>query len=188
VRVGRPNTGREPEGFGFVAALRRMGMRGKFLGAALVALMFVTSAAGAWAKPSVALVLAGFVIGKDANGAEVATPIADTTVAPGKLIRYVITATNKGDQDAQKLIPVGKVPNGTAYEPGSASAKDALRVEYSLDEGKTWSAQPMVTVHTPTGDVVKPADPATYTRVRWVADKALPPKGVVTYSYEVRVK
>lgn len=163
-------------------------MRGKFLSAALVALMLVSTGVGAWANPTVSLVLTGFIIGKDAKGAETATPIADTTVTPGKVIRYVITATNKGDQDAQKLVPIGLVPAGTAYEPASATVKDALRVEYSLDKGKTWSAKPMVTVHTPTGDVVKPADPATYTRVRWIADKPLPPKGIVTYSYEVVVQ
>jgi uncharacterized repeat protein (TIGR01451 family) len=163
-------------------------MRGKFLSAALVALLLVSTSVGAWAKPSVSLVLTGFVLGKDAKGAEIATPIADTAVTPGKVIRYVITATNKGDQDAQKLVPIGTVPAGTAYEPASASVKDALRIEYSLDKGKTWSAKPTVIVHTPTGDVVKPADPATYTRVRWIVDKPLPPKGIVTYSYAVVVK
>jgi uncharacterized repeat protein (TIGR01451 family) len=163
-------------------------MRGKFLNAALVVLMLATSSVGAWAKPTVDLVLTGFVLGKDAKGAEIATPITETTVTPGKVIRYVITATNKGDQAAQKLVPVGLVPIGTAYEPASASLKDALRVEYSLDKGKTWSPKPTVVVHTPTGDVVKAADPGTYTRVRWIADKPLPPKGVVVYSYEVMVK
>jgi uncharacterized repeat protein (TIGR01451 family) len=162
-------------------------MRGKFLSAALVAVMLVTSGVGAWANPSVKLVLAGFVIGKDAKGAETVAPLADTTVTPGTTIRYVITATNSGDQNAENLVPIGKIPTGTAYQAGSASAKDALRVEYSLDEGKTWSIKPMVTVHTPTGDVVKPADPATYTRVRWVADKPLAPKGVVAFSYDVQV-
>jgi len=163
-------------------------MRGKFLSAALVALILATSSVGAWAKPAVSLVLTGFVLGKDAKGAETTTPLADTTVTPGKVIRYIITAINKGDEAALKLLPIGKVPAGTAYEPGSASAKDASRVEYSLNQGKTWSVKPTVTMHTPTGDVVKPADPATYTTVRWVADKPLAPKAAVTYSYEVRVK
>ncbi len=59
---------------------------------------------------------------------------------------------------------------------------------YSLDSGTTWSATPTTTVHTSAGDVVKKADPATYTRIRFVAGKVLEPNAIDTYTYEVRVK
>jgi uncharacterized repeat protein (TIGR01451 family) len=143
---------------------------------------------GAAAKPSVMLKLSGVLVTKDAKGAEKTTPVTDVQVKSGETIRYVITATNKGDQSALKLTPVGKIPVGTAYEAGSASSAYASRIEYSLDGGKVWSIKPTVTVHTPKGDLVKPADPATYTNLRWIADKPLVPNGAVNYSYAVRVK
>jgi uncharacterized repeat protein (TIGR01451 family) len=156
---------------------------------ALVTALCVMAAApvAVLAKPVIALHLVGVVVGKDNTGAEMLTPLANTTVVPGLTIRYVITATNQGDQPALKLVPVGKIPDATEYLAGSAST-NATRVEFSLDAGKTWSQHPTVTVHTPTGDVVKLADPATYTALRWITDKPLAPKAVALYSYEVRVK
>jgi hypothetical protein len=99
----------------------------------------------------------------------------------------VITASNTGDQPALHVVPTGKIPTGTTYEAGSASG-NGVHVEFSLNGGKTWSQKPTVTVHTSTGDVSKPADPAAYTSLRWVSEKPLLPKASATYSYEVQVK
>jgi uncharacterized repeat protein (TIGR01451 family) len=148
----------------------------------------VFSAVPVYAKPMVSLLLSGAIVTKDDKGQEQTKSMEKAVVTPGQTIRYSILVSNKGDQDARNVIPVGNIPNGTAYEAGSASQKNALRVEFSLNKGKTWSEHPTVTVHTPTGDVVKPADPATYTQVRWVAAKPLAPNGAVTYTYDVRVK
>lgn len=163
-------------------------MRNRFFAALFAAYAIAMFPAAASARPDVKLKLDGYVVTKDAEGHDKETSLTETQVKPGEVIRYVITATNKGDQPALKLMPTDKVPAGTAYEPDSASSGNASRVEYSLDAGKTWSLKPTVTVHTPTGNVVKPADPKTYTNVRWFADKALAPNAVVTYSYKVRVK
>jgi len=140
------------------------------------------------AKPAVVLKLSGVLVSQNAKGEEKTTPVTDVQVKTGQTIRYVITATNKGDQPALKLTPMGKIPAGTTYEAGSASSAHALRIEYSIDQGKAWSIRPTITVHTPTGNIVKPANPAAYTNLRWVADKPLDPNAVVVYSYAVRVK
>jgi uncharacterized repeat protein (TIGR01451 family) len=162
-------------------------MYGRFFTLVTVICMMVASPVAVLAKPVIALHLAGVVVGKDSTGAEKLTPLADAAVVPGLTIRYLITATNQGDQPALNVVPVGKIPNGTEYLVASASA-NATRVEFSLDGGKTWSQHPTVTVHTPTGDVVKPADPVLYTALRWITGKPLASKAVALYSYEVRVK
>lgn len=134
-------------------------------------------------NPSVALKLSGAVATKGSDGVQKETPLGDTVLRPGETIRYRIAATNKGDRPALRLVPVGKIPVGTSYEVGSASG-----AEFSINGGKTWSARPMITVHTPAGDVVKAADPATYTSVRWPAGQTLAPNSTSTYSYAVLVK
>jgi uncharacterized repeat protein (TIGR01451 family) len=161
-------------------------MYGRFF-ALLTVICMLASPVMVLAKPVIALHLSGVVVGKDAKGAEKLTPIAKASIVPGLTIRYLITATNQGDQPALNVVPLGKIPNGTEYQADSASS-NAVRVEFSLDAGKTWSQHPTVRVHTPAGDVVKPADPSMYTALRWITGKPLASKAAALYSYEVRVK
>lgn len=160
-------------------------MRRFLISTLAVSLAAVSTVASA--NPLVALKLSGSVVAKAADGTEKATPLGDAALKPGETIRYDISAFNKGDVPARSLVPAGKVPAGTEYESGTA-VPSAAGLEFSINDGKTWSAKPMVTVHTPAGDVTKPADPATYTNVRWVTGKSLAVSAASTFSYEVLVK
>jgi uncharacterized repeat protein (TIGR01451 family) len=140
------------------------------------------------AKPSVTLKLTGAIVTKAADGHTTLTPVEDAAPKSGDEIEYDIAASNAGTSPALHLVPVGRVPAGTAYVAGSAKAAGA-HAEFSLDGGKTWSASPTVTVKEPNGTtVVKKADPALYTSVRFVSDGALAAHRSAVYSYEVRVK
>ena len=140
------------------------------------------------AKPNVKLTLTGSVVSKAADGHTVLTPLDNVAPKAGDAIEYDILAANGGDSPALRLVPVGKIPAGTAYVDGSAKAPRA-RPEFSLDGGKTWSAAPMVAVRKPDGTtVMKKADPALYTTVRFITDGAIASHHSVAYTYEVRVK
>jgi uncharacterized repeat protein (TIGR01451 family) len=140
------------------------------------------------AKPNVTLKLTGSLVTKAADGRTTMTPIERIQPKAGDEIEYDIVASNAGSTPAVRLVPVGKIPAGTAYVDGSAKAARA-RAEFSLDGGKTWSASPTVTVKGPSGaPVVKRADPALYTAVRFVTDGAVAPRASLAYTYEVRVK
>ncbi|HEX3468719.1 MAG TPA: hypothetical protein VHT05_11630 [Candidatus Elarobacter sp.] len=143
----------------------------------------------AFAKPSVTLKLTGAVVSKAADGHTTLTPVDQTPPRSGDEIEYDIVAGNAGTSAALHLVPVGRVPAGTAYVAGSAKAAGA-HAEFSLDNGKTWSASPTVTVKDPNSGatVVKKADPALFTAVRFVGDGALAPHRSTVYTYEVRVK
>lgn len=140
------------------------------------------------ARPNVVLKLEGDVVQHDAKGAEQLTPVADAGLKPGETIRYVIVASNAGPDAATSLVPEGRIPDGTAYEAGSASGASPMHVEFSLDGGKTWAVKPLVKVQTPNGVVEKPADPSQYTTLRWIGAKSLPAKSSVSYTYQVRIK
>jgi uncharacterized repeat protein (TIGR01451 family) len=127
------------------------------------------------------------IVSKAADGTEKLTPLESAQVKPGETIRFEIVATNQSDQPVHNLVPVEKISAGTAYAAGSATPVTA-GIQFSLDGGKTWSAKPMVTVHTPDGDVTKPADPATYTTIRWANGTSLAPSAAAKYSYEVIVR
>lgn len=140
------------------------------------------------AKPNVTLKLSGSIVTKAADGRTTLTPVENAQPKAGDEIEYDIVAANAGTTPALRLIPVGKIPAGTAYVAGSAKAARA-HAEFSLDAGKTWAAVPTVTVKGPGGTpVVKKADPSLYTTVRFITDGAVAPRASASYSYEVRVK
>jgi uncharacterized repeat protein (TIGR01451 family) len=158
-----------------------------FVGVFCAALMLGGSVTSALAKPTVALHLQGALVERDASGSEKLTPIDGVALQPGETVRYTIVATNVGTDPALGLRPTARIPAGTAYDVGSAS-KNAQRVEFSIDGGKTWSTSPMVRVQTQTGVVEKKADPSLYTMLRWVGGNAIGPKVTQVYSYAVRIK
>jgi uncharacterized repeat protein (TIGR01451 family) len=139
-------------------------------------------------RPNVTLKLSGSLVTHNASGQIVHTPIEGVDPKPGDEVEYDIAATNAGAAPALRFVPVGRIPTGTAYVEGSAKAARA-HAEFSLDGGKTWSANPTVTVKGPNGTtVVKKADPSLYTTIRFVTNGALAPHGTLQYAYEVRVK
>ena len=149
-------------------------------------LALTATAVAASARPFVDLRLQGVLVQHNANGAEVTTPVDKVDLKSGETIRYVVIATNSGTDAALKLKPTVRIPAGTFYEAGSASA--VSHPEFSLDGGKTWSSAPTIKVQTPTGIVEKKADPATYTAIRWTVERPLDPHASVSYSYEVQIK
>jgi len=156
-----------------------------FVAAPLLALA-LTLPAFAMAAPSVALKLTGVVL-QTVDGKIQRTPLDGLALKPGDDIEYDVIASNTGSSAALKLVPMARIPAGTAYIAGTAKGVDAS-VQFSIDGGKSWSAIPMVTVNTPTGPVRKKADPSTYTTVRFARSGALAAGAKAQYSYEVRVK
>jgi uncharacterized repeat protein (TIGR01451 family) len=151
--------------------------------AVIGALALVPSIASA--RPAVSLQLSGAYVTHDAAGDHTA-PLASRAAKPGDLIRWDIAASNRGDAPARHVVAAGRVPQGTAFVAGSTHG--SARVEYSIDGGKTWSTAPMVVVKTATGVERKPADPSTFTGLRFVEADALRAGSVTHFTYEVWVK
>lgn len=154
---------------------------------ALGFLLLGLAPAVASAKPVVSLKLSGAFVQKSADGTVRLVPVAQEQGHTGDRIRWDLAAANGGDSPALGLTPVDKIPAGFVYVPGSAAAPGA-RAEYSLDNGRTWSAAPTYVLQTPTGPQVRKAEPARYTAIRWVSTAALKPGATAHYTYEVTVR
>jgi uncharacterized repeat protein (TIGR01451 family) len=141
-----------------------------------------TAQAGAAAhlvlKKSIALV-------ERSGGAERLVPSERTAVAPGGRLRITIAAANDGDRPAQNVTIRESIERDQIF---AGSADPAAHVEYSLDNGKSWSSAPTVKVQTPNGLVERKALPSEYTALRWVEQPAIPPSGKATFTYDVILK
>ena len=108
---------------------------------------------------------------------------------PGEILHWTITSQNAGSAPAHHYKTVGEIPAGTAYVAGSAQAGSGVSILYSIDDGKTYEAKPMIDQKQPDGSLRKVAAPASlYTQVRYEWTEPLSEGKQVSASYKVRVK
>jgi uncharacterized repeat protein (TIGR01451 family) len=111
-------------------------------------------------------------------------------VGKGDVIRYTVTGANKGDRPAKNLTVMQPIAKGFSYVANSAVTKGAkAEVAFSIDSGKTFSAQPTVAVTLANGQVeYKPAPISAYSNVRWTFTESVAPKAKTTAAYQVAVR
>lgn len=159
-----------------------------------------------WVAVTAALVLSGGVVLADAkpeikvrllenlrvpeDGRDTWVEMPDgKEVRPGDQIRYTVELTNAGNSEASLPRAFGPIPTGTAFVAGTASVAEGLQVEYSIDGGKNYSAQPTIVVKDEDGTQrTVPAPPERYTIVRWTWREPLSAGNQIQVSYQVRVK
>ncbi len=115
------------------------------------------------ARPEVKIQLAGAV---ERNAS--AMPLEKTTVVnPGEILDWTITSENAGNAAAIEYKTVGHIPHGTTFVADSAKA-DGAKTVYSIDGGKSYSAQPVIEVKQADGAVKRvPAPVSMYTEIRY---------------------
>jgi uncharacterized repeat protein (TIGR01451 family) len=109
-------------------------------------------------------------------------------VNPGEILDWTIVSENSGNAAALNYKTVGHIPHGTVLVADSAKA-DGARTVYSIDHGKSYSAQPTIEVKQADGSVKQvPAPVSLYTEIRYEWADALAAGGKLSASYKVRVK
>lgn len=170
----------------------------KFLMPKLAFLVFALSAAAVFAatnetvsraldiaRPEVKIEIAGVV----ARGGKIVSLEKTEAVRSGETLDWTIDSANAGAGDAKNYRVVGQIPAGTLYVAGSASGDDAPSAAYSIDGGKTFSAQPLIEEKQADGSVKQvPAPAALYTQIRFEWAKDLASHSRLAARYRVRVK
>lgn len=112
-----------------------------------------------------------------------------TPTIPGDTVRYRLTFTNLQRDSVHHVQFNDPVPAGLQYVPGSAHAdRDDVLVEFSIDQGKTFSKQPMITEVVDGQKVPKPAPASMYTHVRWTLNGWVKPRAQVTAEFNADIK
>lgn len=141
--------------------------------------------AAAAGRPEIRVALAGAVARADER-----VPLDKAgAVHPGEVLDWTITSVNEGDGAAREYRTVGQIPQGTTLVAGSPVAEYGAAVTYSIDNGKTYSAQPTVEERQADGTVRQvPAPVSTYTQVRYEWAEPFAAGRTLAASYKVRVK
>jgi uncharacterized repeat protein (TIGR01451 family) len=165
----------------------RRGTKGWVLAAFI--LMVPAARLQAAAAPEVKVNLSGSVQKQSKTGAAWVTLENGSQVAPGEQILYKVDLSNRGDREARNPMALGPIPAGTAYVPGSATTGRGLRVEYSVDGGKTFAEKPTITVTGKDGSrQTLPAPTSRYTTIRWSWEAPLAAGATAGVSYMVEVR
>jgi len=137
------------------------------------------------ARPQIKVQLSGAV---ERDGQRVSVD-ANTIVRPGEVLDWTITSENSGTSAAREYKAVGQIPRGTQLVVGSTSADGSAAVVYSIDQGRTFSAQPTIEERQADGSVKQvPAPVSMYTHLRYEWSDPLAQGGRLTASYKVRVR
>jgi uncharacterized repeat protein (TIGR01451 family) len=153
-------------------------------GAAALAQRQLRSAA-AGGRPEIKVVLSGAIEREQKR-----LPIEKAeSVNPGEILDWTITSENAGNGPAHDYKAIGQIPKGTVLVAGSTTADGSASVVYSIDNGKTFSAQPTIEEKQPDGSVKQVAAPVSmYTQVRYDWTDPLASGAKLQASYKVRVK
>ena len=107
---------------------------------------------------------------------------------PGAVVRYRLLFTNITDVPVRNVVFDNPLPDGLAYVASSAGADVAeVVVEYSIDGGATYSAQPMIEQMVDGEPAMVPAPPEQYTHVRWTVPNWIEPGAQVTAEFRARL-
>ncbi|HJU56272.1 MAG TPA: hypothetical protein VJ715_16940 [Pyrinomonadaceae bacterium] len=137
-------------------------------------------------RPEVKVSLSGAV----ARGDERLPLEKAQSVNPGEVLDWTIISENDGNAPAHNYKAVGQIPKGTVLVAGSTTADGTASVSYSIDNGKTFSAEPTIEERQADGTVKQvPAPVSMYTQLRYEwADPLAADGGKLQASYKVRVK
>jgi len=112
---------------------------------------------------------------------------AGALARPGDVLGYSLAFTNRTSGHVSQVQFVDPLPTGLVYQTGSARADKAVRIEYSIDGGKSWSVEPMVIVLENGRRVSKPAPREAYSHIRWTVAEPMAPGAQVTAAFEAEV-
>lgn len=107
---------------------------------------------------------------------------------PGDVIEYRLTFTNHQAGAVSDVVLNDPIPAGLVFVPGSVTAsREDLLVEYSIDDGASWTERPTVEVEVAGEAVTRPAPADAYTHVRWTITGSVNPGAQVTARFRAVV-
>jgi uncharacterized repeat protein (TIGR01451 family) len=202
-----------PSTFSIANSTRFMNMKRlhKVIGLAAIALVTVPllSATPVWAqlqqvgqtavetlqqKPQVQLQLSAEqkFVEKDEKGQSVTNwqPLSQASVVhPGDVLRYSVAGQNLSDRPIENLVVNQMIPAQMKYVLNSAVQPAGIAAIYSIDNGKTFVANPTVQVRLTDGTVETRSAPAeVYTHIRWDINAATKAGASTNVSYQLEVR
>ncbi len=150
-------------------------------------LVLVSSAAFAGDAPLTGTIEAVKVVA-NSSGEESFLPAVEAN--PRDVIEYRLTYANSGSSALRNVSVTDPIPFGTEYVMQTAAAPHGGTVEFSIDNGDTYSAWPVRVKSTDENgkEIWVDATADMVTHIRWNFDRALDPESKINLSYRAIIK
>jgi uncharacterized repeat protein (TIGR01451 family) len=107
----------------------------------------------------------------------------------GDRLRYRVKGHNQSVFSLAQVVITQPISKDTHYVLDSATGLHSAVVTFSIDEGKTYSATPMITVKQDNEKMDNQKAPVSlYTNIRWEFPGELPSQSPIDLSYQVQVR
>lgn len=144
-----------------------------------------TQVAAQETKPKALVITAENLMAGDARHQELPD---STALLPGDVVHFRLLFTNVNEFPVQRVEFKDPIPTGLRYVASSAKVDRAdILVEYSIDGGETFSAQPMIEVIEDGRPVMRPAPAERYTHIRWLVQGWVQPGAQVTAEFQAKL-
>lgn len=129
----------------------------------------------------------GFIVKRNEKGEESFTDTNE--IVPGQTIEYRLKYTSQSKGALKNIKIIGPIPENTVYVSKSATKEESIIPEYSIDQGLTFSQEPVrYKKSLPDGTKTEAvATPDMYSHVRWNVP-FIDGEGSVELKYRVLVK
>jgi uncharacterized repeat protein (TIGR01451 family) len=154
-----------------------------------VALAGVPAMAQGTAAPKALVITAENLMAGDAQHKAAASRGRDSKeLMPGDVLRYRLTFTNVTPHAVKSVVFDNPLPAGLRYQAGTASSdRQQVVIQYSIDSGKSYSAQPMIEAEVDGKRVQRPAPADMYTHIRWSVQGSVLPGAVVRAEFRAQL-
>ncbi len=148
----------------------------------IIAIVSLSTNIAAFAVPNISLLMESKKLTVK-EGKEVLSDIK--AARPGDTLVYTIKVLNKGNSAAIEVEPTGNIPSNTIYI--ADNSKSPYKMQFSIDDGKTFQDTPKLTITEKGKKIVKQAPVEMYNKVKWIIKK-VDPNQTYNLKYKVRVK
>ena len=141
------------------------------------------------AAPKALVITAENLMAGDAQHKAAASRGRDSKeLMPGDVVRYRLTFTNVTPHAVKSVVFDNPLPAGLRYQAGTASSdRQQVVIQYSIDGGKSYSAEPMIEAEVDGKRVQRPAPADMYTHIRWSVQGSVLPGAVVRAEFRAQL-
>jgi uncharacterized repeat protein (TIGR01451 family) len=114
--------------------------------------------------------------------------ISDTSMQQGDRLRYRVKGNNQSQFSLAQVVITQPIPKETTYVLDSTTGLHSATVTFSIDDGKTYMTNPIISVQRSNEVITQKAPAEAYTHIRWQLSGELLPQAPIELIYQVKVR
>jgi uncharacterized repeat protein (TIGR01451 family) len=113
---------------------------------------------------------------------------SDISMQQGDRLRYRVKGNNQSQFSLAQVVITQPIPKQATYVLDSTTGLHSAAVTFSIDDGKTYLTNPIISVQQNHEMITQKAPAEAYTHIRWQLLGELASQGPIDLTYQVKVR